>query len=151
MDIQKIKDNQLLRYLRSNSRLTLTQISRKTRIPISTLHDRLKKYEKEIVLKHTTLVDFAKLGYHTKLHMLLRIPQQVKQQVAARLQVEPHINTVSTLANNYDLFAEGVFDTIATAQEFISRLEQDFTGLECDTHFVVQDLKREEFLSLEGM
>ncbi|HIJ01446.1 TPA: hypothetical protein HA363_02255, partial [Candidatus Woesearchaeota archaeon] len=57
------KDVLLMSFFRNNARENLTRISRITRIPVSTIFDKLRDYEKELVKKHTTLLDFRKLGF----------------------------------------------------------------------------------------
>ena len=47
------KDLLLLNSLRENSRKSLTSLSKQTKIPVSTLFDRLKLLEKEDIIRHT--------------------------------------------------------------------------------------------------
>lgn len=143
------KDIRLLQCLRTNSRLTLTQISKKTKIPISTLFDRLKIQEKNMNLKHTTLIDFSKLGYHTKVHLLLKTQLDQRDRLKKYLQFHEHVNAVYRVANKYDFFVQGLFKHINEANTFIEELETRFPPLECDSHFVVEDLKREGFFLAE--
>lgn len=53
---------QFLAYLRENSREKLTTISKRTKIPISTLFDMLKELQGNLITKNTVLLDFSKLG-----------------------------------------------------------------------------------------
>ena len=57
------KDEKILELLRENSKLTTHQISKKTLIPITTVHNRIKKLEKEGIIKRYTLeLDNKKIG-----------------------------------------------------------------------------------------
>ncbi len=57
------KDEKILALLKGNSRLTSQQISKKTMIPITTVHHRIKKLEKEGIIKRYTLeLDNTKIG-----------------------------------------------------------------------------------------
>ena len=58
-------------YLRMNARETLTKISRKTKVPVSTVYQRIKNKEVNLILKHTSLIDFRKLGFMTKAQVLI--------------------------------------------------------------------------------
>ena len=60
------KEKTLLQHLRKDSRKSLADISKETKIPISTLFDTLRKLESKVIIKHTALVDFAKLGHGMK-------------------------------------------------------------------------------------
>ena len=46
------KDTQILNLLKDNAKLTSSQISKLTRIPITTIHNRIKKLEKEKIIKN---------------------------------------------------------------------------------------------------
>ena len=64
-----IKDRQIISHLRNNARIPLTTMSKLTKIPVSTLFDRLKTNEDDIITKHTSLLDFAKLGYNARVNL----------------------------------------------------------------------------------
>jgi DNA-binding Lrp family transcriptional regulator len=68
----KEKEKEVLRHFRKNAREALTLISRKTNVPVSTIFDKLKRYEEQFIKKHTTLIDFQKLGYMTRANILLK-------------------------------------------------------------------------------
>lgn len=57
------KDLKILDVLKQNSKLTTQQIAKRVNIPITTIHNRIKKLEKLGVIKGYTLVlDYKKLG-----------------------------------------------------------------------------------------
>src|SRR5687768_8166682 len=59
----KEKDRMILDNLKRNCKLTTKQISEKTGLPITTVHNRIKRLEKEgIILGYTTIVDESKIG-----------------------------------------------------------------------------------------
>jgi DNA-binding Lrp family transcriptional regulator len=139
------KDIALLRLLRENSRLTLTQISRKTKIPISTLYDRLRLLEKNKIVRHTTLVDFSKFGFTTKVHFLIKAPPAVRKPLQSFLQEHTCINSICETADEFQLFAEGIFENMSSAQQFKNLLENTFDTIESKTQFIVRNLKQEAF------
>jgi Lrp/AsnC family transcriptional regulator, leucine-responsive regulatory protein len=49
------KDKQIIEVLKENSSLTTRQIAKKTRIPITTIHHRIKKLKEEDVIKKFTI------------------------------------------------------------------------------------------------
>ena len=140
------KNMMLLGWLRNNSRLPLTKISKKTSIPISTLFDKLKEQEEEYVFKYTTLIDFSKLGYHTKAHILLKAPSHLKKELEHHLACNENVNSVYKVTDKFHYLVEGVFKHIAEYDSFIESLEQRFPPLEHASHFITKDLKREMFL-----
>lgn len=141
------RDTALLRALRSNARLSLTQMSRLTKIPISTLFDKLKVHEKKTILKHTSIVDFSMLGFNTKVQFLIRAPNQVRERLKSHLSSLEQINTVFRITNGFDFLVEGIFERVQDVHFFKNKLEHDFKEIECHTHFVVEDVKREGFFA----
>ncbi|MBI4020650.1 MAG: Lrp/AsnC family transcriptional regulator [Candidatus Aenigmarchaeota archaeon] len=68
------KDRKILELLRQNAKLTTQQISKKTLIPITTVHNRIKKMESTGIIKgYTVLVDHKKLGKDVLAFILLAV------------------------------------------------------------------------------
>ena len=142
----KPSDLKLISYLRKNARQTLTNISKKTRIPISTLYDKLKLHEGNIILKHTTLLDFAKLGFNCRANVLLRTDREHREKLGSYLKVHPLINNLYKINNGFDFLAEGIFCHVKDLEDFVDELEKNFPLEEKKTHYIIEDLKREEFM-----
>ena len=104
----KRKDLLILSHLRDNARQRLTSISRRTHIPVTTIYDNVRKYEREFVLKHASLLDFRKLGFNAKTKVLLKIADN-KPEVLDYLATHPNINSLFRLHSEYDVLAELVF------------------------------------------
>lgn len=57
------KDRELIEVLKENSRLKTKDISKKVRMPRTTVYHRMKKLEEEeIIKKYTVIPDYSKLG-----------------------------------------------------------------------------------------
>jgi DNA-binding Lrp family transcriptional regulator len=145
----KNSDLKLIAYLRKNARQTLTEISKKTRIPISTLYDKLRLHEKSIILKHTTLLDFARLGFNCRANILLKAEREERDKLGGYLKAHPAINNLYKINNGFDFLAEGVFANVKELEDFIDVLEKNFPINEKKTHYVIEDMKREEFMPVE--
>ncbi len=144
--MKKNKEMMLLSCLRNNSRETLTNMSKKTNIPISTIFDKLKEYEKKLISKHTSLIDFKKLGYDIKIHIMLKVNRECRQRFEKFLGNAQSVNTVYRINNKFDYFLEGIFKDICSYQKFADQLE-DYGVTEMHEHFVIDELKKEEFLT----
>ncbi len=118
----KSSDLKLISYLRRNSRQTLTEISKKTRIPISTLYDKLKLHEQSVILKHTTLLDFAKLGFNCRANILFRVNKDERDKLGSYLKAHPAVNNLYKINNGYDFLAEGVFNHVKELEDFLDEL-----------------------------
>jgi len=135
-------------YFRRNARENLTRISRYTKIPVSTIFDRLREFEKDLIKKHTTLVDFKKLGFDIKVNMLFRISRDSRDEFREFLMTNENINSIFRINNGYDFMVEAIFRDMNDLQRFTELLER-FKVEAKQELFVLEDLKREGFLSDE--
>ena len=141
------KDLSLLQQLRSNARISLTQMSKKTRIPISTLYERLRVNEKKLITKHTSLINFKELGFSTKMQVLLCVPVDKRDALESYLLSHESVNSLFALAGNHHFLAETIFRDINEAREFMNLLEKDYNISDVQTNFVSKDICREKFFS----
>jgi len=82
----KSKDYRIISHLRKNARVPLTKLSRETSIPVSTIFDRIKANEENIIVRHTTLIDFSTLGFHTRAHILVKVSREFRAEAGNYLQ-----------------------------------------------------------------
>jgi Lrp/AsnC family leucine-responsive transcriptional regulator len=141
------KDLLILTELRKNARETLTRLSRKTRIPISTIFDRLKMQEGSIIKKHCALIDFQKIGFSIRANILLKVPAEDRNKLLEHLQKELHTNTVLRINNGFDFLVEAIFRNLKEAENFVNNLEEEYKIEDKKVFYVIDEIKREEFLS----
>jgi len=141
------KDLLLLTNLRQNARETLTKLSRKTSMPISTIYDKLKLFYGDIIKKHTSILDFTKLGYNARINIMLRVDKEQREQVKDFLARKDCINSVFKINNGYDFLAEGVFKDIREVEDFLEMLEDKFKIKSKQIYYVVDEVKREGFMT----
>jgi Lrp/AsnC family transcriptional regulator, regulator for asnA, asnC and gidA len=143
----KQSDLRILQHLRENSRTSLTTISRKTGIPVSTIFDRIRSYESGFVHKFTALVDFSKLGYTVRANILLKIEPGHREKVKGYLMAHPRVNTIQRVNNGFDYAAECVFMSIKESEEFIEELEMQFKVIGKLVFHIIDDVAREKLLT----
>jgi len=148
MELKTKRDMLLMTYFRRNARENLTQISRLTRIPVSTIFDKLHDFEKELIQKHTALVDFKKLGFDIRINMLFKVARDSREEFKDFLMGNEHVNSVFRINNGYDYMMEGIFRDMSDLQKFTEMLDR-FKIEAKQELFVLEDLKRESFLSEE--
>lgn len=142
----KTKDLQIIQHLRENARMPLTTMSKRTGIPVSTIFKRLKEQEKKYINKHTTLLDFSKLGYNTLAMIKLKVERTEKEAVGSHLKAHPQVNTAYKINNGYDFLVQGVFKDIREVEEFIESLSRKYQIKAEETFYIIDDIKREGFL-----
>ncbi len=138
-------DLMLISQLRQNARQTLTEISKKTKIPISTLFDKLKAQEEDVIRKHTTIIDFSKLGMNCRANVLLKAGREERDSLISYLKAHPAINNLYKINNGFDVLGELVFPNVKDLEEFLEDLETKFKIEDKKTYYVIDELKREEF------
>mgnify|MGYP006289669715 CR=1 FL=1 len=148
-----MKENwiRLLSHFRKNSRERLTKISRKTSIPVSTIFDRLKEFEKSIIRKHTSLIDFHKLGYVTHANVTLKFDKDDRKPAAEYLMKHMNVNSLYKITNGFDYMAEVLFKNLSELECFREELEERFNLKDIEMHYILDDLKREEFMADDAL
>ncbi len=141
------KDVMIMSYLRRNSRESLTSMSRKIKIPISTIYDRLKIYESTTIMKYTSLLDFGKLGFMTRANIALKTDQSQREELREFLMKHKHVNSLFKINNGFDFMADVVFRHVKDLEDFMEQLEARFHITGKQVYYVIQDIKREEFMS----
>lgn len=143
----KKKDVMLLAHLRKQGRIPLTELSRKTGLPVSTIFDRIKHYADKEISKHTALLHFPKLGFHTTAHILLKVDAAHKEVLIRSLTGCPNVNSLYKVNNGWDVLCECVFVDMCALEEFVETLELKHHVVKKEIHYVLNELKREGFMS----
>jgi len=141
----KDKDILLIRELRKNARQSLTKISDKTKIPVSTVFDRLKLNENSVIKKHTSIIDFNQLGYNTRATITLRVHKEDREKARDYLLLHRHVNTMYKINNGYDFQIEAVFKNFKELEYFIEELEELIRIKTKQVYYIIEDIKNEEF------
>jgi len=143
----RTNDTMIISLLRDNSRISLTRMSKITKIPISTLYERLKNFNKGLIRKHTALVDFAQLGFSARARVLLKVPKEELQNLRTSLISCPALNELYKINNGYDFMAEFIFATMKDLEEYLDKLGEQFSLEKEEVFYIIDELRREEFLS----
>ncbi len=140
------KEYLIFSHLRKDGRQTLTTMSKKTKIPISTIYDKLKLYDGDLIRKHTCLLDFQKLGFTTIAHILVNVDKSVKEEVKEYLTCHMNVNSISRVNNNYDFLIEVVFRHLGEMEDFLDNLEEKFPINQKQVFYDIEQIKKEGFM-----
>jgi DNA-binding Lrp family transcriptional regulator len=136
----------ILSYLRSNARQRLTSISRRTHIPVTTIYDNVRRYEKRFIIKHSCILDFRKLGFNARTSLALKVNGS-KSELMSYLQDHPNVNSLYRTDSEYDLLVETVFRDMKDVDEFIDTIKSKFNVEKSLLLNVTEDIRREDFMS----
>ncbi|MBW3011693.1 Lrp/AsnC ligand binding domain-containing protein [Candidatus Woesearchaeota archaeon] len=135
----------LLSCLRNNSRMKLKRMSQLTKIPVTTIHDQLKNFPE--VHKFSALLNFDQLGYFARASLAVSVEPEDRERLGSFLQNTYEVNSLYRINNGYDFLAELVFKKIKDAEQFVARLENEFKIKKKEVHYILDDVKRESFMS----
>lgn len=133
------RDLEILRVLKQNSQLSIGKISRKTGIPVATVHNRIKKMRESGIIKgYTVIVDKAKLGKKMVAYVLIKAMPRA-DHIAMLKEISKHasIEAGSAVTGGFDLILRArvadidelnsivlkylrTFDTVAETQTMIA-------------------------------
>ena len=139
---------QILTHLRQNARISLTEISKKTGIPVSSLAVKIKKMEDEkVIRKYATLLDLKKLGYDTFAHIALKVHREDREELLKFVDNHPEINSAYEIDSGYDFLIETVHKSQTELKRFVELLTEKFEITHYDIYYMIGTIKKEKFLS----
>jgi len=132
------KDEKILELLRENSKLTTHQISKKTLIPITTVHNRIKKLEKEgIIKKYTVEFDNKKLGKNlaafihiTVDYKLLKEIKISQQDLAKKIKQNDSVEEAAMVTGLTDIIIKVRVKDIDELDYFVTKHLRNIEGIE---------------------
>ena len=145
--MEEEKEMLILSTLRQNSRASLTDISKQTKIPVSTIYDKLKSYNGGIVKKFTSILDFQDIGYGAKAFLLIKLSKERSEELKDHLTKNKSVNNLLKINNGYNFLVEVIFKTIPELENYVEKLESEFNLVEKQVFYIINDIKREDFLS----
>jgi len=143
----KKTDIKILTQLRINGRIRLTELSSIARLPVSTIHDRLKTQMKQGALRPTVLIDFEKIGFRAKAHILISVETAEKEKLALYLKAHANVNSLYRINNGWNILMECVFKDMYSLETFLDELENKFQIKQKQVNYVMDELKREGFMT----
>ena len=147
----KEKEDKLLSYLRKNSRDTITRISKKTGVPISTIFDRIKSYKKLCIERFTCLLNFSELGLKSHSFVVFGVNKTKREEMKKFFVTSENVNAVIRINHKYDFLVELVFSDIQQLEFFLDRVDERFGTRPKHIFYVVEDVGRELFLTGETL
>ena len=142
------KDEKILIELSRDAKQTSKQISKRTLIPITTVHNRIKKLEKQGVIKNYTIqLDDKTLGtlsayiMVTVNYRLLQKHDQGQHELASSLRTHPNVDYAGMLTGSYDLVLKVRVKDVSELDEFVTKYLRNVEGIDrTQTMIVLNEL-----------
>ena len=142
------KDLLVLSHLRQDARIKLTDLSKKVRVPVSTLFDMIRSFESHgVIRKHVSLVRFEDFGYRSKALIALSTHKSKRAKLLEVLEQCDHVNSLYKINNGWDFLAEVIFLGMKEVEDFIADIEEKVKLKGKKVFYIIDELKKEEFLS----
>jgi DNA-binding Lrp family transcriptional regulator len=144
-----IKKNELtlIPHLRKNARESLVKIRDNTGMALSTIYDQLKKLEEKCVIKHTSLLDFEKIGFKTKANIAISVEKEDRNNLLNFIKEAHQINTAHKINHEFDFMVEGVFKDYYEMKDFVENLKEKYNIKEIKVQQLLECIKIEEFMT----
>lgn len=143
------KNSQVLSHFRTNARISLTELSKQTKIPVSTLFEKLKTFEENnFITKHTSLIDFSRLGFDIRVQILIESTD--KTELSLFLSKNSNVNNVFRINNGFDFLVDAIFSNISDLDVFMQDLKNQHVK-KTKEFFVLEELQRERFMECNSI
>ena len=101
----------IITHLRKNSRHSVVNIAKNLEMPVSTVYDKLNRLQKEgIIKKHSTIVDFPKIGYNHQVKFVLKIEHSQIKELLNFLKKHQNVNSIYEINSEFDFLVETVHE-----------------------------------------
>ncbi|MCX6709334.1 MAG: Lrp/AsnC family transcriptional regulator [Candidatus Woesearchaeota archaeon] len=132
------KDFSIIGVLLDNSKLTTHEISKKLRIPITTVHNRIKRLEQTGVIKgYSALIDYEKIGRGILAYILVTVNYSLpsggkmnQEELARRIRKLPEVESVSIVTGETDMIIRTRVKSIRELSQFILKKLRTFEGID---------------------
>ncbi len=129
----------IIEALRENSRLSIAEISRRTKLSVSTVKANIHKLKREEIIKsYKALINFQESNLIDCIFLM-----KCDNEELSELKFRRFINNITRISNYYNLLVEAVFNGIKEYSEFKTELEEK--NIEFESFFIISELKRESF------
>lgn len=137
------KDKQILELLKANSKLTSQQISKKTSIPITTIHNRIKKLESEgVITKYSITLNRKKTGKNIAAFIFIKVEYNQEnnqtgiqgktfsqESLAKKISSLPEVEEVCILTGETDILVKAAFEDVESLNDFIVKKLRNLQGI----------------------
>ena len=145
------KDIRILEQLRRNSKSTTQQISNATGIPVTTVHNRIRKMEEAGIIKgYGVSLDHKKLGYDILAFIMISVSyissdgKRISQDELARnISEMPYVEEAHIVTGGVDIIAKVRVQNMDVLNDFVINQLRNLNGVEnTETVIVLKSLER---------
>ena len=132
--------------MRKGKRLNISRIARLLNMPISTLSDRIKRIEKNYIIKRSSLLNYSTLGYFAHAKLAIKIEREKRQEFIDFLKEEKCVNSIYHINSGFDFFIDVIFKNAIEMKRWMEDSKNKF-NLDMQTFQILKIEQREGFMS----
>ncbi len=133
-----LKDNNILDALKQNSKLSVQGISKKTKLPATTVYNRIKKLERSGIIKgYTVELDYKKLGLSLSAYILITVDYKLlnklnftQNQLAEEIKNLDFVHSVDIIAGGADILTKIRVRDIDELGDLVTQKLRNVKGVE---------------------
>jgi len=143
-------ERELLRTLQANSKRSLRELAREVGLPISTVHEKIRRLEREgIIKKYCAVLDEKRLGFLVTGFILVSIVYSVENQtsqkrIAEKIAALPNVQEVHIISGDWDLIVKVKAKGVDELGSFITEKLRNIHGVGKTLTAVVFETVKEE-------
>lgn len=139
------KDKKIIDILKQDSSMTMRQISKKTKIPITTVHKRIQRLKQDSVIKKFTIeVDHKKTGNPFFVIILMSVDYSLlrklgknQHQLADEIKEFPEVERVDIVTGTIDMVIWVRVKNVEDFDNFLLKKFQNINGIDRTQSLVV--------------
>ncbi|MFC1733893.1 Lrp/AsnC family transcriptional regulator [candidate division KSB1 bacterium] len=128
------KEKEIIQHLRKGKRVNISAIARELDVPISTIADRIRKIEQKYIMKRSSLLDYAKIGYNSNQMLAIKVDREKKSLLLDFLKKQKHVNSIYSINSNFSFLIELVcrnhFEFITWLDEIKMKFPLEITSFQ---------------------
>ena len=132
------KDESIIKILKEDSKLSTQQISKRANIPITTVHHRIKKLEKEgVIKKYTVILDNKKSGKAIGAYVLITVDYRLlkeknmsQQQLSEKLKAMDSVEEAAMVTGETDIIIKARVADIDELDRLVTKTLRNIEGVE---------------------
>ena len=132
------KDEKILKLLKENSKLSTQQMAKKILMPITTIHNRIKKLEKEgIIKRYTVELNNKKVGKNVAAYIHITVDYKLLKEIkisqhelAKKLKQHEFIEEAAMVTGGTDIIIKVRVKDIDELDDFVTKRLRNINGIE---------------------
>lgn len=149
------KDKLLLERLQTDCRKSLKEIAKEVEMPMSTVHEKIKRFEKTGLIRgYRTLLNEKKLGFGVTAFVMastkyLGGEKNFQRQIGEKVASLPHVLETHTVNGEWDLLIKVKFKNVHELGKFVDEKIRTIPGIDkASTVLSVDEIKEDTFLKI---